>query len=101
MTDLFTQPSMRKNDHLSDAELDDFRARILAEIDRVACLPIGTFPAITDESRVRNIRHLNDALSRIHNGTYGLCRVTGQPISKERLRLVLHATITIDQRSVT
>lgn len=41
------------------------------------------------------IQHLKDAQVRITNGTYGVCRVTGQPISKERLRLVPHATLAI------
>jgi RNA polymerase-binding transcription factor DksA len=33
------------------------------------------------------IKHLEDALLRIRNKTYGICRVTGRLISKERLRL--------------
>ncbi len=37
------------------------------------------------------IRDLKNALLRIENGTYGICRVTGKLIPKERLRLVPHA----------
>jgi RNA polymerase-binding transcription factor DksA len=44
------------------------------------------------------IRHLEDALVRIRNKTYGFCRVTGHLISKERLRLVPHATLSIEAK---
>ena len=41
------------------------------------------------------IQHLQAALIRIENKTYGICRVTGKLISKERLRAVPHATLSI------
>ena len=44
------------------------------------------------------IRDLNNALKRIENGTYGVCRVTGKLIQKERLRLVPHATLSIEAK---
>jgi DnaK suppressor protein len=44
------------------------------------------------------IKHLGDALLRIQNKTYGICRVTGKLIRKERLRLVPHATLSIDAK---
>lgn len=44
------------------------------------------------------IKHLNDALIRIENQTYGVCRVTGKLISKERLRIVPHATLSIEAK---
>ncbi len=44
------------------------------------------------------IEHLENALIRIQNGTYGICRVTGKLISKERLRAVPHATLSIDAK---
>lgn len=44
------------------------------------------------------IQHLENALLRITNGTYGICRVTGNLISKERLRAVPHATLSIDAK---
>jgi RNA polymerase-binding transcription factor DksA len=44
------------------------------------------------------IKHLGDALLRIKNGRYGICRVTGKLISKERLRLVPHATLSIEAK---
>lgn len=44
------------------------------------------------------IRDLKNALLRIENGTYGVCRVTGRLIQKERLRLVPHATLSIEAK---
>ncbi len=44
------------------------------------------------------IKHLEDAQLRIRNKTYGICRVTGRLISKERLRLVPHATLSIEDK---
>ena len=41
------------------------------------------------------IQNLEAALVRIENKTYGVCRVTGELIPKERLRLVPHATLTV------
>lgn len=45
------------------------------------------------------IRDLHNALNRIENKTYGVCRVTGKLISKERLRLVPHATLSIEAKN--
>ncbi len=44
------------------------------------------------------INNLENALIRIQNGTYGICRVTGILISKERLRSVPHATLSIEAK---
>lgn len=45
------------------------------------------------------IQSLHSALVRIENKTYGICRVTGKLIKKERLRLVPHATLSIDAKN--
>lgn len=45
------------------------------------------------------IQHLQAALVRIENKTYGICRETGKLISKERLRAVPHATLSIDAKN--
>ncbi len=45
------------------------------------------------------IQHLESALFRIENKTYGICRVTGKLISKERLMAVPHATLSIDAKN--
>lgn len=44
------------------------------------------------------INHLKKALERIENKTYGICRETGKLISKERLKAVPHATLSIDAK---
>jgi len=44
------------------------------------------------------IQHLQAALVRIENKTYGICRDTGKLISKDRLRAVPHATLCIDSK---
>ena len=44
------------------------------------------------------IRDLKNALIRIENKTYGVCRVTGKLIQKERLKLVPHATLSIEAK---
>ncbi len=44
------------------------------------------------------IYNLEKALIRIENGSYGKCRVTGKLIPKERLRVVPHATTTIEAK---
>lgn len=46
------------------------------------------------------IRNLENALIRIQNKTYGICRVTGKLIPKERLRLVPHATMSIEAKNM-
>jgi DnaK suppressor protein len=45
------------------------------------------------------IQYLQAALVRIENKTYGICRETGKLISKERLRAVPHATLSIDAKN--
>ena len=44
------------------------------------------------------IQNLTNALIRIENQTYGICRITGKLISKERLNLVPHATLSIEAK---
>lgn len=45
------------------------------------------------------IQHLKGALVRIENKSYGVCRETGKLISKERLRIVPHATLSMEAKS--
>ncbi|MDG1822971.1 MAG: TraR/DksA family transcriptional regulator [Flavobacteriaceae bacterium] len=46
------------------------------------------------------IRDLKNALIRIENKTYGVCRVTGKLINTERLKLVPHATLSIEAKNM-
>ena len=48
--------------------------------------------------QIQYIQHLEKALIRIENKTYGVCRETGKLISKERLRAVPHATLSIEAK---
>ncbi|MBK7884462.1 MAG: TraR/DksA C4-type zinc finger protein [Chitinophagaceae bacterium] len=47
------------------------------------------------------IDHLEKALMRIENKTYGVCRVTGRLIDKARLRAVPHATLSIEAKMIS
>lgn len=64
----------------------------------------GTTSAETERlytlaSRQRKlIKHLDNAKMRIKNKVYGICRTTGKLISKERLRAVPHATLSIEAK---
>jgi RNA polymerase-binding transcription factor DksA len=46
------------------------------------------------------IRDLKNALIRIENKTYGVCRKTGKLINPERLKLVPHATLSIEAKNM-
>lgn len=46
------------------------------------------------------IRDLKNALFRVENRTYGTCKVTGKLISKERLLIVPHATMSIEAKNL-
>ncbi|GGB85315.1 molecular chaperone DnaK [Flavobacterium suaedae] len=46
------------------------------------------------------IRDLKNAIIRIENKTYGICKVTGKLINKERLKLVPHATMSIEAKNM-
>ncbi|MFB6342876.1 TraR/DksA family transcriptional regulator [Saccharicrinis sp. FJH62] len=50
------------------------------------------------QRQLKFIQHLEAALVRIENKTYGICRVTGKLIPKERLRAVPHATLSIEAK---
>tara|TARA_B110000003_G_C16565210_1_gene502113 strand:+ start:466 stop:840 length:375 start_codon:yes stop_codon:yes gene_type:complete len=51
------------------------------------------------ERQAKFIRNLSNALTRIENKTYGICRVTGKLIGKERLKLVPHATLSMEAKN--
>ena len=48
--------------------------------------------------QMKFIRNLEMALVRIENKTYGICRETGKLIPKERLRVVPHATLSVEAK---
>ncbi len=50
------------------------------------------------QRQMKFIQHLQAALVRIENKTYGICRETGKLIPKERLKAVPHATLSIEAK---
>ena len=50
------------------------------------------------QRQLKFMQHLQAALIRIENKTYGICRETGKLISRERLRAVPHATLSIEAK---
>jgi DnaK suppressor protein len=47
---------------------------------------------------IKHIQHLENAKIRIKNKVYGICRETGRLISKERLKAVPHATLSVEAK---
>jgi RNA polymerase-binding protein DksA len=110
----------------SDEELEEFRVLIQGKLDKarkeldfyldqlseMADNPDAKVKGLDDgigtaenerltnmASRQRKlIQHLENALIRIQNKVYGVCRETGKLISNERLRAVPHATLSIDAK---
>ncbi len=112
----------------SDEELEEFRQIILAKLEQARAdmksllesisnrhgtddtsptfklMDEGSNVLIKEENnrlaarQQRFIQNLEYALQRIDNKTYGICRVTGKLISKERLRAVPHATLSIEAK---
>lgn len=51
------------------------------------------------QRQLKFIQHLEAALIRIENKTYGICRDTGKLISKDRLKIVPHATLSMEAKN--
>ncbi|MDD2279003.1 MAG: TraR/DksA C4-type zinc finger protein [Bacteroidales bacterium] len=51
------------------------------------------------QRQIKFIQHLEAALVRIENKSYGVCRETGVLIDKERLRVVPHATLSVEAKN--
>jgi RNA polymerase-binding transcription factor DksA len=119
-----TGPTMR----YSDAELTEFKELILRKLETAkkelaylqglitrkdeGDMEDGRYMTMEDGSmsmereqlsqmasrQITFIDHLEKALMRIENKTYGICRVTGKLIDKARLRAVPHATLSIEAK---
>jgi len=95
------------------SEYDVFKGNISGDDDHGTNDTSPTFKVLEEGSEVLSkeenaqlavrqkkfIQHLENALLRIKNGSYGICRATGNLISKERLRAVPHATLSIDAKN--
>ena len=82
-----------KDDHGTDDTSPTFK--LLEDGSDVSSKEETTHLAARQEKFIQN---LQNALIRIQNKTYGICRATGKLISKERLRSVPHATLSIDAK---
>ncbi|HEY6954673.1 MAG TPA: TraR/DksA C4-type zinc finger protein [Flavisolibacter sp.] len=121
-----TGPSMR----YSDAELAEFKDLILRKLETAkkelaylqglitrkdeGDMEDGRYMTMEDGSmsmereqlsqmasrQITFIDHLEKAMMRIENKTYGICRVTGKLIDKARLRAVPHATLSIEAKQM-
>jgi len=121
-----TGPTMR----YSDAELAEFKDLILKKLDTAkkelaylqglitrkdeGDMEDGRYMTMEDGSmsmereqlsqmasrQITFIDHLEKAMMRIENKTYGICRVTGKLIDKARLRAVPHATLSIEAKQL-
>jgi len=77
------------------ADNPDNRVRSLD--DGASSVEIERLHSLAGRQR-KHIQHLENALIRIQNKVYGICRETGRLISKERLRAVPHATLCIEAK---
>ena len=115
---------MAEKTRYSDEELQEFKEIILEKLSKAKKAVISgsdgndiadtspTFKVLEEGASVLSkeeagrlaqrqakfISHLEAALVRIENKTYGICRVTGKLISKERLRAVPHATLSMEAK---
>lgn len=117
--------SEKEQTRYSDAELEEFRELINKKLkkahdeleyyqDQIRQLSESEnrFSSLEDGSvtlekesitqlaarQLKYIQHLDNALIRIQNKTYGVCRETGRLIPKERLRAVPHATLCLEAK---
>ena len=83
------------------AEIEDYQKQIIANTEDMSQLGREDRRSLDGEQEYLKgtqdrtktfLNQLNQALIRIENGTYGICKTTGKLISKERLKIVPHAT---------
>ncbi len=67
-------------------------------LDEGAAILSKTESARLAQRQHKFISHLEAALIRIENGTYGICRETGKLIARERLLAVPHATLSMEAK---
>ncbi|WP_158974735.1 TraR/DksA C4-type zinc finger protein [Cellulophaga sp. L1A9] len=93
--DLLKSSYMNDSDNGTDDTSPTFKA--FEEGSATMSKEANTQLAIRQE---KFIRDLKNAMLRIENKTYGICRVTGKLINKERLKLVPHATLSIEAKNM-
>ena len=95
--DLELIKSAYMNDHNNGTDDTSPTFKAFEEGSKVMSKEANSQLAIRQE---KFIRDLKNALIRIENKTYGVCRVTGKLINKERLKLVPHATLSIEAKNM-
>ncbi len=95
--DLELIKSAYMNDHNNGTEDTSPQFKAFDEGSAVSSKESNSELAIRQE---KFIRDLKNALIRIQNKTYGICRVTGKLINKKRLELVPHATLSIEAKNM-
>jgi len=90
---LLTEAYTTKNDHDTNDTSPTFK--VLEEGSNVLSKEENSQLANRQQ---KFIRDLETALIRIENKTYGICRITGKLIPKERLKIVPHATMSIEAK---
>ncbi len=83
--------------HLNEHGTDDTASSFKSFEDTPTHIEKEYLHQMADRQR-QFINHLENALVRIENKSYGVCRVTGKLISKERLKSVPHATLSIEAK---
>jgi len=91
--EMLTEAYINNNDHGTNDTSPTFK--VLEEGNSVLTKEENSKLASRQEKFIQN---LEMALIRIENKTYGICRATGKLISKERLKSVPHATLSIDAK---
>ncbi len=111
----YTDKELKEFDALLDAKLEKARSQLAfytSQLEERAENPDSKIRGLDDgvgsveSERLTNlavrqknlIQHLENAKIRIKNKVYGVCRVTGKLISKERLKAVPHATLSIEAK---
>ena len=95
--DLELIKSAYMNDHNNGTEDTSPTFKAFDEGSAVMSKEANSQLAIRQEKFIRDLRN---AIIRIENKTYGVCRVTGKLINKERLKLVPHATLSIEAKNM-
>ena len=95
--DLELIKSAYMNDHNNGTEDTSPTFKAFDEGSEVMSKESNSQLAIRQEKFIRDLRN---ALIRIENKTYGVCRVTGKLINNERLKLVPHATLSIEAKNM-
>ena len=111
----YSDKELKEFDQLLDAKLEKARSQLsfyTKQLEEMAENPDSKVKGLDDgvgsieSERLTNlavrqknlIQHLENAKIRIKNKVYGVCRVTGKLISKERLKAVPHATLSIEAK---